>query len=94
MVSAGRERYVMKKALVSTLVALLLALVAGPSAFAGPSAGHGPWVVCPNDSPICAEQLGPDLDLTNDGFDCMTRNGRPGYALQSSTTGTVKCWAN
>ncbi len=84
----------MKKALLATPIALLLGLLAISPAFAGPTAGHGPWVPCPNESPICAEQLGPDLVPSNDGFDCMTRNGRMGYALQSSTTGTVHCWGN
>ncbi len=84
----------MKRALVSIPVAVLVALWAGATAFAGPTAGHGPWVVCPNESPVCAAQLGPDVDPTNTWFDCMTRNGRLGYALQSSTTGTVHCWGN
>jgi hypothetical protein len=80
--------------LLATPVALILALGVGSAALAGPTAGHGPWVPCPNQSPVCEGQLGPDLDTTNDGFDCMTRNGRLGYALQSSTTGTVHCWGN
>ena len=61
---------------------------------AGPSAGTGPWVACSNNNPICASQLGPDINPDNEVFDCWTRNGRLGHALQNSRTGSVKCWAN
>jgi len=84
----------MKRAFGLAQIALLAALWAGTAAAAGPQPGHGPWVVCPNDSPVCAAQLGPDLDPTDEDFDCRTRNGRLGHALQSSTTGTVHCWAS
>jgi hypothetical protein len=71
-----------------------LALWSGAALAAGPTPGRGPWVACPNESPVCTAQLGPDLDPADDDFDCLTRNGRPGHALQSSTTGTARCWAN
>ena len=63
---------------------------------AGPSAGNGPWVLCPNDSTgdsVCAAQLGPDLNSTNENFDCVTRNGSAGHALQNANTGRAHCWA-
>lgn len=82
----------MKIKLIFASLAASLSLIASGAALAGPTAGHGPWVPCPNQSEICTEQLGQDLDTTNDGFDCLTKSGHLGYALQSSTTGTVKCW--
>jgi len=74
-------------------IALAGGLFGGVALAAGPSAGTGPWVICQNDSSVCASQLGPDLNPNNENFDCIARNGRPGHALQHSGTGAVHCWA-
>ena len=86
----------MRRLTISLATALLgMAVWAGGSAqAAGPSAGQGPWMPCPNNSPTCASQLGPDLDPTDEDFDCLTNNGSPGVALQNANTGRAHCWAS
>ncbi len=79
-------------ALVSAAAAL--SIWGGTAFAAGPSGNSGPWIPCPNNNPICAGQLGADLNPLNQIFDCLTTNGRAGHALQSSNTGTARCWAN
>ena len=83
----------MKLTIVLAQVVLAFSIWGGTALAAGPSAGSGPWVLCPNNSSICAAQLGPDLNTTNENFDCTARNGRAGHALQHSGTGSVHCWA-
>ena len=74
--------------------ALLALFVSGGAALAaGPSPGQGPWLLCPNNSFVCASQLGPDLDPTDEDFDCLTRNGRVGIALQNGNNQRAHCWA-
>jgi hypothetical protein len=71
---------------------LALALQAGIAA-AGPKPGNGPWVFCPNNSPTCAAQLGPDLDPADEDFDCLTRSGQPGIGLQNLNNQRAGCWS-
>ena len=78
----------------SLLASSVLALSAvGTAAAAGPSPGQGPWLRCPNNSPTCALQVGPDLDPTDQDFDCLTNNGTPGVALQNGKNQRVHCFA-
>ena len=72
---------------------IALAILGGIASAAGPAPGNGPWVLCPNNSSVCAAQLGADLDSSNEIFDCLTNNGSPGRALQSANTGRAHCWA-
>ena len=72
---------------------LSLSVWVGVAQAAGPSPGQGPWLPCPNNSPICASALGPDLDPSDQDFDCLTRNGRLGVALQNGNSARVHCWA-
>lgn len=74
--------------------ALALGLWAGAAQAAGPSPGQGPWQACPNDSVVCAGQLGQDLNPTNQTFDCMTKNGRAGHGLQNGNNARAHCWAD
>ena len=83
----------MKLTITLAQVILGFAVWGGVAVAAGPAVGNGPWVLCPNNSSVCAAQLGPDLDTTNENFDCLTRNGSPGHALQNANTGTARCWA-
>lgn len=78
----------------SIFVALIVALTLSTSAAlaAGPRPGQGPWLYCPNGSPVCSSQLGPDLDPTNEHFDCLTKNGTPGIALQNRNNARAHCW--
>jgi hypothetical protein len=62
-------------------------------ATAGPTPGNGPWILCPNNSPACAAQLGPDLDPTDEDFDCLTRSGQPGIGLQNLNNQRAGCWS-
>ena len=83
----------MRLTLLAPLV--IVSVLSVSNAFAaGPTPGRGPWIACPNNSVVCEAQLGPDLDGTNEVFDCQTRNGRLGAALQNSHSGNVKCWAS
>jgi len=74
--------------------ALALGLWAGAAQAAGPTPGQGPWQACPNNSVVCAAQLGPDLDPTNETFDCMTKNGHMGRGLQNGNNARAGCWAS
>ena len=76
----------------ATIVASLF--VTGAAMAAGPTPGHGPWSYCPNASPVCANQLGPDLDPTTEYFECLTRNGKQGIALQNGKNARAQCWAS
>ena len=78
-------------ALVQAVLALMI--WGGVALAAGPSPGNGPWVLCPNNSSICAGQLGPDRDTNNEIFDCLTNNGSAGRALQNVNSGNAHCWA-
>ena len=83
----------MRLTLLAPLV--IVSVLSVSNAFAaGPTPGRGPWIACPNNSPVCAAQLGDDIDPTNEVFDCETRNGRAGVALQNSNSGNAKCWAS
>ena len=84
----------MRLATIIVLVLVTLFAWGAVASAAGPTPGHGPWVACSNNNPACASQLGPDIDPSNEVFDCLTRNGRLGHALQNSNTGAAKCWAN
>ncbi len=84
----------MRRAILVAPVVVALAVWGGVATAAGPTPGNGPWVACSNNNSICASQLGPDLNPSNEIFDCMTRGRRMGHALQSSNTGSAKCWAN
>lgn len=73
--------------------ALGLAVWVGGVGAAGPTPGQGPWQRCPNNSVICAGQLGPDLDPSNEDFDCLTNNGSAGIALINGNSARAHCWA-
>lgn len=75
--------------------ALGLAVWVGGVGAAGPTPGQGPWQLCPNNSEICARQLGPDLytDVNDEDFDCLTRNDRAGIGLINGNSGRAHCWA-
>ncbi len=85
---------IMNLAIFVLTAVLAVSVWGGLSLAAGPSPGNGPWTACSNNSSVCARQLGSDVNPDNEVFDCWTRNGRLGHALQSSNTGSVKCWAN
>lgn len=78
----------------SIFAALIVAIVlsSGVALAAGPTPGRGAWLFCPNGSPVCASQLGSDLNLTNEHFDCLTKNGKPGIALQNRHNSRAHCW--
>ncbi len=84
----------MKLAIFVAPVVIALSVWSGVALAAGPSSGNGPWIACPNNNPICASQLGADINPNNEVFDCWTRNSSLGHALQNSNTGSAKCWAN
>ena len=84
----------MKLTITLAQVILGLAIWGSAALAAGPSPGSGQWVACPNNNPVCASQLGPDLDPTNEIFDCDANNGRPGAALQHAGTGRAHCWSS
>jgi len=91
-----RRRYAMKWTIALVQAGLALSIWGGVALAAGPEPGNGPWVACPNDrvgDSVCADALGPDRDVDNQIFDCLTQNGSDGRALQNSNSGNVHCWA-
>lgn len=76
--------------IIGSATAALLFL--GTVVASGPQPGQGPWLPCPNNSIVCASQLGPDLDPTDEDFDCLTHNGTAGVALQNGNNARAHCW--